>query len=112
MNCEPAILQVVTTVETSEVARHIASAVVERRLAACAQIDGPIHSVYRWQGEVNESPEYRLTMKTSEALCEELIRVIKELHPYDLPEIVVGRLAASADYAHWINENTGSRNHV
>ena len=112
MNRETPILQVVTTVETLEVARQIASAVVERRLAACAQIDGPIHSAYRWKGEVTESPEYRLTMKTSGKAGEDLVRAVEELHPYDLPEIIVGRLDASADYANWIEENTGPQNHV
>jgi periplasmic divalent cation tolerance protein len=107
MNSDKTFLQIVTTVENLEVARHIALSVIERRLAACVQVDGPIASVYLWKGEVTESSEYRLTMKTSAARGEDLVRTLRELHPYELPEIIVGRLDASADYANWIEENTG-----
>ena len=97
-------IQVVTTTETEADARAIAVALVERRLAACVQIHGPISSTYRWKGEVTTAQEWQCAAKTQAALYGRVEEAIKGLHPYDLPEILaVPMVAASQDYCRWID---------
>ncbi|MGI6419069.1 MAG: divalent-cation tolerance protein CutA [Thermoguttaceae bacterium] len=100
-------LQVVTTVQSKDVARRIADRLVEKRLAACVQIAGPIMSVYRWRGKVESAEEWQLRAKTRGSLYEAVEREILAGHPYEVPEIVALPIAAgSADYLAWIGEET------
>ncbi|MGH7757607.1 MAG: divalent-cation tolerance protein CutA, partial [Vulcanimicrobiaceae bacterium] len=78
-------VQIVTTTATREDAERIARALVERRLAACVQIDGPIVSHYRWQGAVEAGSEWRCAIKTRAALFDTVAAAIRELHPYEVP---------------------------
>jgi periplasmic divalent cation tolerance protein len=99
-------LAVVTTVATREQARSIAEAMVQRRLAACAQIS-EIESFYRWQGAVQHDPEFRVLFKTTADRYAELEAAIRELHPYELPALHAYAFEeAHAPYAEWIAENT------
>ncbi len=101
-------LQVTTTVGSEEEAERIAAALVERRLAACVQIVGPIKSRYRWQGTVEHSTEWICAAKTSAARYPELESAIRELHSYDEPEIVATAIVAgSAGYLAWIDQSVG-----
>jgi periplasmic divalent cation tolerance protein len=96
-------LQVVTTIDSEEAAEGIAAALVERRLAACAQVLGPIASHYRWQGEVESAREWMCVAKTAASRYDELEAAIHELHPYDEPEIVaIPIVAGSPGYLDWI----------
>ncbi|HYQ59568.1 MAG TPA: divalent-cation tolerance protein CutA, partial [Desulfatiglandales bacterium] len=70
-------IQVFTTVEKREDANRIASSVVNKRVAACAQILGPIHSTYWWKGKVEEAGEWLLMMKTRQDLFTDLEKEIK-----------------------------------
>lgn len=98
---------VCTTVGDAADARRIATAAVERRLAACVHIDA-IESVYRWQGDLQQGTEQRLMFKTTESAEPALRALILEMHPYDLPALytleVVG---ASPAYADWVAGQTG-----
>lgn len=86
-------------------ARRIARTVVEERLAACANILGPCHSVYRWQGEVEEADEVPAIFKTRSDVAARLIARIAELHSYDVPAATVWPIAeALPDYARWVAE--------
>jgi periplasmic divalent cation tolerance protein len=97
---------VVTTVGTDEQARALARSMVERRLAACAQITA-IESFYRWQGAVEHEPEFRLLLKTREALVPALQAALLEAHPYELPAIhALPVAAAHAPYAEWVAAST------
>jgi periplasmic divalent cation tolerance protein len=101
-------VQVSTTVEKRDDARRIAEALVEKRLAACAQIVGPILSVYRWKGRMERAEEWLLILKTRKGLYDRLEGEIRDLHPYDVPEIVAVPLAAgSRDYLRWIDGEVG-----
>ncbi len=80
--------QVNVTVGSREAALTLARSAVEARLAACAQVSGPVHSVYRWQGEVEEADEFVVVFKTSFAGYSALAEFIDEHHSYDVPEIV------------------------
>lgn len=97
---------VVTTVGTADAARALARDMVERRLAACAQITA-IESIYRWQGAVEHEPEFRLLLKTRAALVPALQTALREAHPYELPAIHALPVAqAHAPYAEWVVAST------
>jgi periplasmic divalent cation tolerance protein len=99
-------LQVQTTVDSEAAAEQLAAALVERRLAACVQIVGPVSSRYRWQGEVERSTEWICVAKTEAARYAELEAAIRELHSYDEPEVVATAIVAgSAGYLEWIGHN-------
>jgi periplasmic divalent cation tolerance protein len=82
-----ALVQLLTTVESRDQALEIARAAVEARVAACVQILGPITSVYRWEGKVEEATEFLLLMKAPGEGLERLAAFVRDRHPYDTPEI-------------------------
>ena len=95
-------IAVVTTVASQAEARRIAQALVQRRLAACAQIS-QIESVYRWQGRVVQEPECRVVLKTTRELYLQVEQAIRELHSYQLPAIhALAFDAIHTPYAEWI----------
>lgn len=101
-------ITVQTTVETAEEADHLASAVVEARLAACVQIS-EVRSLYRWEGQVQQDPELLITLKTASARWDELQAFIEEHHPYEEPELIVAPIiGGSASYLDWLTESTTS----
>ena len=92
--------QVFTTTATKPAAR----AVVERRLAACAQVIGPITSTYWWQGQIETAEEWLCVMKSRQDLHEPLEKAIRQVHPYDVPEILaVPVVQGSQDYLEWMD---------
>ena len=94
---------VLTTVGVHEKAEELARNLVERRLAACVNIVGPIRSLYRWKGKVENQQEYLLLIKTSAERSGELAAAFAELHPYELPERVELDLeGGSAEYLSWV----------
>jgi len=100
----PECLLVTTTVDRREIAEHLAEALVERRLAACAQVGGPVTSTYRWRGVVDHASEWICQFKTTRARLPALEAALDTLHPYDLPELTVIPLGGSAAYLAWIEE--------
>lgn len=99
-------LQVLTTIDSEEAAERISAALVERRLAACVQVAGPVSSTYRWQGEVERAREWTCVAKTTAERYAEVEAAIRELHSYDEPEIVATPIVAgSAGYLAWISES-------
>lgn len=103
------LVEIVTTLETSEQAESFAQQLVELRLAACVQIDGPIRSVYRWQGKICRSEEYRCCIKTSQSILEEVKERIGQLHPYETPELLVFQSCdVSEDYLKWARDQLGN----
>lgn len=97
---------VLTTAGSQEEARKIAHGLVERRLAACVNIAGPVESVFRWQGKVETEPEFLLVIKTTAMAFERVRDAIKELHSYELPECVMLSVEdGSAAYLNWIGES-------
>jgi len=102
-----ALVQLITTVESREDALSLAHAAVDERVAACVQVIGPISSVYRWKGKVEESAEYLCLMKTPLERLERLIGFVRERHPYDTPEItVVESLLTDDRYLTWAQTET------
>jgi periplasmic divalent cation tolerance protein len=96
---------VLTTAGSDEQAEHLARALVERRLAACVNLVQQVCSVYRWKGEVQREGEQILLIKTSKAKFEALRAAIRELHSYEVPEVVMlPMLDVDADYLRWMEE--------
>ena len=81
-----AYIQVVTTTEKRQDAEKIAKALVERRLAACAQIVGPIVSTYWWKDNIETAEEWQCLIKSKKSFYSEVEKAIKVLHPYETPE--------------------------
>ncbi|MCJ1677441.1 divalent cation tolerance protein CutA [Streptomyces sp. APSN-46.1] len=97
------VLTVLTTVDSAEVARELARDAVEARLAACAQISGPVTSVYRWKDELRSGQEWQVLLKTTEAAYPALEAALIAAHPYDTPEVIATPVVrGSADYLAWV----------
>jgi periplasmic divalent cation tolerance protein len=95
-----------STVGGAEDAERVARALVERRLAACVNVVPGLVSVYRWQGRVEREEERLLVIKTSAERVDALRAALVELHPYELPELVVlGVVSGHAPYLAWIDES-------
>lgn len=94
---------VLTAAGSKEEAQKIARALVDRHLAACANIVGPVDSVFWWKGKLREEAEYLVIIKTMEDALDNVRTVIRELHSYELPEFtVLGIEAGSREYLAWI----------
>ena len=91
-----------------DAARRIASAIVERRLAACVNVVPAIHSVYRWEGEVRTDDEALLVVKGTRGTLPGLDALLREIHPYDVYELVTLDVAGgSPPYLDWIVASVG-----
>ena len=97
-------LVVLTTVARVEDAEYIAREMVERRLAACVNVVPGVSSTYRWQGAVQTDREWLLVVKTRRDRFEAVRAAIRELHSYEVPEIVMLDIAdGDATYLAWID---------
>ena len=97
---------VLTTAGSKTEAQKIARALVERKLAACVNVVGPIESVYRWEGAVETAEEFLCIVKTTANAVGKVTAAIKELHSYELPECVAIPIEdGSPKYLAWIAEN-------
>jgi periplasmic divalent cation tolerance protein len=97
---------VLTTAGSTEEAQKIADALIQRRLAACVNVIGPISSVYRWKEKIERAQEWMLVIKTTAEAADAVGAAIKELHSYDLPECVVLPIEGGSEaYLEWIGEN-------
>jgi periplasmic divalent cation tolerance protein len=94
---------VLCTCGNPEDAHRMGSMLVQERLAACVNILPAIQSIYRWKGEVEQSDEVLMLIKTTQARFETLRNRLKDLHPYETPEIVALPIVdGSADYLAWM----------
>ena len=97
-------LQVTFTCANKDEAKRIADALVDLRLAACVQIVGPIASVYRWQGKIEEDEEWLCFAKTIGEQYQKVEDLIRKLHSYDTPEIIATKIEnGSTDYLDWLD---------
>ena len=98
---------VFVTVGNEEEALKIARHVVKNRLAACTNIVPGIRSIYRWKGEICDDKELLCIMKTKKSLFPKLKDAIKQLHSYEVAEIIAVSLADGVeDYLKWLQEET------
>jgi periplasmic divalent cation tolerance protein len=100
---------VLTTAGSEEEAHKIARHLVEQRTAACVNIVPQITSIYRWQGKVEESREWLLIIKTTDAAFRKVSEAIADIHSYDLPECICLTIEdGSPDYLRWIAESVSA----
>ncbi len=96
------VLSVTTTVGSLADARTLARAILERRLAACVQVEEGLTSFYRWAGQDCEDAEARLTIKTLPACEPALLALFAQAHPYEVPQFLSATLRASQAYYEWV----------
>jgi len=98
-----AVIAVLTNLPDSDSAFNLARAVVQLRLAACANVLAPATSFYRWEGKEEQATEIPVLMKSTARRYEELEREIRARHPYSVPEIIAWPIeTGSADYLQWV----------
>jgi periplasmic divalent cation tolerance protein len=86
----------------------LATSLVESRLAACVNIISKITSVYTWEGKLNKDSESLLIIKTNRKTYDAFEKRVKELHPYDVPEIICVPIElGSSAYLAWLNQSVG-----
>ena len=101
---------VLTTIGSMELAEKLAGQLVERRVAACVNIVGPVRSVYRWKGKIEREEECLLLIKTTAEHTAQLRAAFQELHPYELPECVELAIEGGSEaYLAWLTGEVGGR---
>ncbi|MDF5715046.1 MAG: divalent-cation tolerance protein CutA [Rhizonema sp. NSF051] len=99
---------ILVTVPSVEEAEAMANALVEAQLAACVSLL-PIHSIYRWKGELHKEQEWQLLIKTDLSQFSTLVVKIRELHSYEVPEIIALPIVeGSQPYLQWISQQLRS----
>ena len=99
-------LQVVTMIDTKEHADAIGVKLLEQRIAACVQTEGPISSSYWWKNKIETSEEWRCIIKTTAERYDEVERAIRSLQPYEEPEVIALPITAgSVTYLRWIEDS-------
>ncbi len=101
------MINVITTVDKRETLEGIGRALLAKRLVSCIQIIGPIKSIYRWKGRLEETEEWIGLMKTRDGLYDEVEKEIRSLHPYEVPEIAAVRAErVLPEYGQWVVDET------
>ena len=97
---------VLTTCDSQEKASGIARHLIDKRVAACVNIVPGARSVYRWKGEIEETSEWMLLIKSRRDLFDTLVAALRSVHPYDVPEIVaLPVVEGGRSYLDWIDES-------
>ena len=97
------VLTILMTAPDAGEGERIVRSLLEKRLLACGNIIPGVLSLYRWEGEVHRDHEVLVVMKTTDDKAQELIETAAELHPYDVPELLVQPVAGgSTDYLNWV----------
>lgn len=103
--------QVQTTYERREDALDAARRMLDEHLAACAQVLGPLTSVYRWEGKVEQDQEWLLLAKTTARARKQLEELIRRKHPYEVPEVVALPIeGGGSDYLSWLGQEVPDPN--
>jgi periplasmic divalent cation tolerance protein len=107
MDSQPLVIY--CTCPDQATAERIAETLVDERLAACVNLVPGLTSIYRWQGQIQRDAEWLLIIKTRRAVYSLLEARLRELHPYEVPEIIALPIQAGlADYLDWIVDSTGA----
>lgn len=100
-------ITVFVTVPKKEAGVELAREILKERLAACVQVKEGLTSLYWWDNEIQEDPECLLIMKTKLGLFEELAALVKNKHPYDVPEVVAMPIVTgNKEYLDWLSRET------
>lgn len=108
---EPDVIVVITNLPDRAAAEHIAEALVTQGVAACVNVLADCSSIYRWQGELRRTSEVPLLIKTTRAAYPQLESALRQLHPYEVPEIIALPVSAGLpEYVNWVAQETKARN--
>ncbi len=99
----PNLLIVLTTEKDYKHAKDLAKSLLKKKYAACVNLR-ELQSLFWWEGEIQESREVQLIIKTSQINFERLILEIKRLHTYNLPELIFWSVSSEENYENWIKE--------
>lgn len=106
----PEVIVVISNLPDRATAERVADALVTEGVAACVNILGGCTSVYRWEGKLNHTDEVPLLIKTTRAAYPRLQAALRELHPYELPEIIAVPVTAGLpEYLDWVAQETTSK---
>jgi periplasmic divalent cation tolerance protein len=98
---------VLSTCPSEEEAYTMARALLDARLAACVKITPKARSLYHWQGKIEDSEEWMLSINTTRALFDKLSETLRQIHTYQVPEVIaVAIVAGTEDYLEWIERET------
>ncbi len=101
------VLLVLSNLPDRQSAQRLAHVLIESRAAACVNILAACTSIYRWQGRVETADEVPLLIKTTRGAYAQLEKIVREHHPYDLPEIIALPVEAGLPgYLHWVAQET------
>lgn len=101
------VIAVLTNLPDSESAFNLARELLRRRVAACVNVLPAATSFYRWQGKSEEASEHPVLVKTTQDRYADLEAAIRELHPYELPEIIAWPVTAGlAEYLDWVERES------
>ena len=101
---------IVVTVSSKEEAEKIATALLKKKLIACANIFGPVVSHFWWQGKIDKAEEYIMFMKTKRELFKQVASNVKQLHSYEVPEIIaLPIIEGFKPYLEWIDNSLSGK---
>ena len=101
---------VISTVPDKDTGQKIARAILSKRLAACVTMMSASQSLYWWQGKISQEQEHMLFIKSTDRLYPSLEKMILQLHPYEIPEVIaLPAVRGFSQYLDWITEETSSR---
>ena len=104
---EPSHLVILITAGSHDEARKLADALVSQKKAACVNIVHDVSSVFWWEGKIDEEKESLLLVKTRAELFPEVVTLVREIHSYDVPEIIaLPVVEGNTDYLAWLDEET------
>ena len=93
---------VFSTINCDKKAKEIAKKLIKLKLCACVNITSKIKSIYYWEEEIVEDDEFLMIIKTTNEKIDKLVKTLKELHPYEVPEIVYFDVNSQKDYLDWL----------
>lgn len=94
------------TTPTREEAENITRNLLNQRLIACVNIVGPVSSLFWWKGKISQESEFLVLMKTREVLFEELTTIVKQMHNYEVPEVIAVPIAKGEHfYLEWLSDS-------
>lgn len=101
------VVEVAVTAPDRALAERLAEVLVTERLAACAQVGGPVDSTYWWQSAIQTTAEWQVRFKTAPDRVDALVDQLRANHPYEVPEILVSREdSGNPGYTAWVHEQT------
>ena len=101
------VIVVLSNTDSAESAARMARELVGKKLVACVNVVPGVRSFYRWKGEIAEDDEHLMVIKTRRSLFEQVRICMRELHPYELPEIIALPLqGGDSGYLEWVRECT------